>query len=354
MKTQNIYRNIYRNIYCIIYCLFSIFFILPQAVFAANIDKIIVFGDSLSDNGNIYHLTTLANQVIPLIPIIPKNPPYFNGRFSNGPVWIDNLALTMNVPMLNYAYGGAWVEPFTDSLQLIPFGLGIQVSQYLASSVTDFNKKNHLYVIWGGANDYIRGRSDAEYATTNTVNHIKSQMDWLIFAGATKFLILTLPDFSFVPQIIAQGPEFSAAVGHLSALHNQKLTQMIQNEMKAHPEVTFILNDISISFYDIIKHPEKYHLTNVVNACYDGSYLFQSTKLDNQNELSAAKQANIDITANDALHLAYRNALLAEHGELGCENPDEYLYWDALHPSRVIHQLITTISLELLHNHGLS
>ena len=61
------------------------------------------FGDSLSDTGN------------DLIAFGSPQPPYYQGRFSNGPNWIDDLAAKLGVPDpqpslaggTNYAYGGA-------------------------------------------------------------------------------------------------------------------------------------------------------------------------------------------------------------------------------------------------------
>ena len=52
-----------------------------------------VFGDSLSDSGNISALTG---------GLIPASPPYFNGRFSNGPIWVEHLA-----PALGFAFDSA-------------------------------------------------------------------------------------------------------------------------------------------------------------------------------------------------------------------------------------------------------
>ena len=44
----------------------------------------IVFGDSLSDSaGNLF---ALSNDVE------PPSPPYDNGRFSDGPLWVETLA----------------------------------------------------------------------------------------------------------------------------------------------------------------------------------------------------------------------------------------------------------------------
>ena len=49
----------------------------------AQASEIITFGDSLVDTGNFSLATGGA---------IPPAPLYFNGRFSNGPVWVEQLA----------------------------------------------------------------------------------------------------------------------------------------------------------------------------------------------------------------------------------------------------------------------
>ena len=51
----------------------------PAGAFGC-VEELIVFGDSLSDNGNLY-----AAAGVP-------GPPYFEGRFSNGPTWVEVLA----------------------------------------------------------------------------------------------------------------------------------------------------------------------------------------------------------------------------------------------------------------------
>src|SRR5690349_25159216 len=71
--------------------------------------EMVVFGDSLSDTGNV-HAASTAQGLIPDPP-----PPYFNGRLSNGPIWVDRLAERLGIaspsPSLtggtNYAYAGA-------------------------------------------------------------------------------------------------------------------------------------------------------------------------------------------------------------------------------------------------------
>ncbi len=79
-----------------------------QANGQAPFDEIIVFGDSLSDTGNVF-ISFGA----------PPSPPYFDGRFSNGPVTIERVADRLGLPApspsliggTNFAWGGAETGP---------------------------------------------------------------------------------------------------------------------------------------------------------------------------------------------------------------------------------------------------
>jgi outer membrane lipase/esterase len=75
------------------------------SVAAGPYNQIVAFGDSLSDTGNDFILSGGTSPATP----------YFQERFSNGPIWLDQLAIKLGVagpgPSLsggtNYAYGGA-------------------------------------------------------------------------------------------------------------------------------------------------------------------------------------------------------------------------------------------------------
>ena len=76
------------------------------------IDHIVVFGDSLSDTGNA-------------------------GRFSNGPVWVEQLAARLEVALrptqaggLNFAVGGARLNPLSG-----PHSLRAQADLFLAPAI---------------------------------------------------------------------------------------------------------------------------------------------------------------------------------------------------------------------------
>src|ERR1022692_4940063 len=120
---------------------------------ASSFSSVIVYGHSLSDNGNLYFLTG-----------IPTSPPYYNGRFSNGPVAAEQLAALLGIPLYDFAVGGAtsgvgnYIDGGTQT-SLGAFGLpGMQVE--LADSaplLPSALKSTGLFVVWGGANDFLTG-----------------------------------------------------------------------------------------------------------------------------------------------------------------------------------------------------
>ncbi|HEY9768613.1 MAG TPA: hypothetical protein V6C71_08930 [Coleofasciculaceae cyanobacterium] len=62
-----------------------------------------VFSDSLSDPGNIFNATKASQPFDELfdvdIPLTPPSPPYFEGRFSNGLVWVEQLAAELDLSL---------------------------------------------------------------------------------------------------------------------------------------------------------------------------------------------------------------------------------------------------------------
>lgn len=325
-------------------------FALPS--YAVNVDKVIIFGDSLSDNGNIYTFTHAAHRVLPFVPVIPQNPPYYEGRFSNGQVWVELVADAMNVKLVDHAYGGSWVEPVWDSNQVVPFSLSQQVNLYLVENVLDFHKDKHLFVIWSGANDYMQGRSDVEYATTNTVNEIKKQVVSLIYHKAKNILLVSIPNLGVLPNVTQKGNEAVDIANQLTILHNQKLKAMVEEQQQANPTVKIVLVDLTQPFNDLMAHPENFNLKNIKDGCFGGGY-YLSPNLINNQEIAAAKDANLDILNNTSLRTAYLSAKLAGTGTVPCEQPDDYVFWDGVHPTRIIHQVIAFLALSTLNDNDI-
>jgi phospholipase/lecithinase/hemolysin len=70
-------------------------------------------------------------------------------------------------------------------------------------------------------------------------------------------------------------------------------------------------------------------------------------------EVAAAKEANIDIINNSSLHEAYLVSRLAASGTKPCSDPEDYLFWDHLHPTRTAHQIVAVMSQALLYANGI-
>jgi outer membrane lipase/esterase len=64
---------------------------------AQRVDRIVAFGDSYADDGNLWQLLG-----------IPPNQIYPNGRFSDSTNFVDTMAQLLGVPVDNFAIGGAF------------------------------------------------------------------------------------------------------------------------------------------------------------------------------------------------------------------------------------------------------
>jgi len=143
--------------------------------------QIVVFGDSMSDPGNFYAMTGDT---------FPPSPPYYQGRFCNGPVWIEYLAEDLGMSGLvdNYAVGGAATG--TGNLFGLPFG-GVQnqIELYLSSHQCD---PEALYVLWEGHNDVFLALATGSYDLSQVVPNIVNHIQTLWAAGARHLMVMNL------------------------------------------------------------------------------------------------------------------------------------------------------------------
>ncbi len=165
------------------------------------------FGDSLSDTGNIYALTGGATPAAP----------YYAGRFSDGPVWVETLAAGLGMPGAstasllggnNYSFGGARTAGGA-----IPSVL-TQVTGF--TSAPGALDPNALYVIVAGGNDMRDARSafptmDAAgaagraAAAATAANNLQTALQLLAADGAQHVLLANLPDLGATPEAVALG-----------------------------------------------------------------------------------------------------------------------------------------------------
>ncbi len=164
---------------------------------AQTFTDLVVFGDSLTDTGNIFDLTG------GLAPAAP----YFEGRFSNGPVWIEDVAAELNLPApvasrqggKNYAYGAAQTgDGYSTIVTAIPIpNVGTQIADFLATGETLDDRD--LVVLWAGHND-LSGKISPTVIAAHTSDHITT----LHANGATNFLVGTISDSSALNALNAR------------------------------------------------------------------------------------------------------------------------------------------------------
>lgn len=296
--------------------LFAVLCCLILPAHALTIDKLVTFGDSLTDNGNFYSYT---------FHYIPKNPPYYEGRFSNGPTWAEDLAEMLHLAptdFIDYAYGGATAREARNDVAW-------QLNDYIQHAGADQNRAQHLYVLWAGSNDYMPGNGEPVQETDTTIAAIESHLETLITKiHAQQILVITLPDLSRTPLASIAGPAFTATVSKDIALHNAKLVTLIQKMQSQYPAVKFIVFDVSPVFNDAISHPEHYNLRNTTEACYSGDAFMYSA-------LAGPQFAQLRATS-------LRNA------DQACQDADQHLFWDHVHPTKVVHQIIAREVLKVI------
>lgn len=182
-----------------------------------------VIGDSLSDTGRTSAvLTQLTGVATP-------PPPYAPGRFSNGALWIEQLAPRLRLayqPLDNFSWAGA----NTGRLNVFPGlpGMLDQLDELRATSPRKLDQKA-LYVVFGGSNDFLRifNGADPLAVIGEGVANVATIVASLHAAGARDIVVVNLPDIGLTPRAKAGGPVAAAGATFLSALFNQSLDQAL-------------------------------------------------------------------------------------------------------------------------------
>lgn len=320
--------------------------------FAVLPNGIVAFGDSLSDNGNIS--ARIGHYILPkFIFTIPNKKHYYEGRFSNGPVWVEILADNLNLPLENKAMGSAEVYENTVRIPfLYPSGLALslinQVQEYI-SDESGYVDANKLYVLWAGGNDYVRSyASDSKLL----VSGIMSAVEALYDAGARDFLLMNLPDVSLAPIVTENGTSWEpAALRSLVAAHNSELQAQIAEFKKAKANAHVDLYDVDTLLSELIHDPAKYGFTNVTDRCYEGGIVFSGgdpmhaggdDDPGDPNDDGFSGLSTLDSTAQSKLSAVSQEMTLSQnmiYWNRTCDTPETYIFWDAMHPTTKVHSL---------------
>ena len=294
--------------------------ILPLSAEASSFTGLNIFGDSLVETGNLFNSTGL-----------PPSPPYEEGRFSNDKIWVDTLAENFNLnPVLsselgttiptegtNFGFSGATTGSSNTGSNFFP-GLQQQIDSFKNLTEIVPADANALNIIWAGANDYLQALSNPDSLTLSlaeqATDSLSGAVQSLYEVGAKNFLVVNLPDLGetpFVNQLDSLLPGTSSQLNDLTGVHNLLLEQKLNNLNVSLPGIELINLDVNSLFQDVINEPSRFGFSDTDNSC-----------------------------------LVNFQPLFNFEGV--CDNPDEFLFWDNVHPTSAAHRLVAQLALDTL------
>jgi thermolabile hemolysin len=219
----------------------------PLSVPAFGWDKIVAFGDSLSDNGSGLCLA------------------------SNGPVWLDYLADSMrDVELEDRALCGAQTDGPLIAGNTINIGMIQQVNDYLVSLPANADLSGTLFSVWIGGNDLL-ALGPSEEIISAAITNINDALQALVFAGAKDLLVMKLPDLGLAPAFV--NTPLSSAYTSGSIAFNIYLTQLVCDFRGAFPKVKFYMADTFALLQYAVSNGEALEFTNVDGTCVAGGAL---------------------------------------------------------------------------------
>ncbi|KAL1925842.1 uncharacterized protein VTP21DRAFT_725 [Calcarisporiella thermophila] len=271
--------------------LFAIIAIAAAAAYKDNhsIRQVIAFGDSWTDTGNVYSKLSSKQW--------PPSPPYYKGRFSNGPIWVEEMTAKKFVyaSLLDYAYGAATTNSadtkgYSGANSDIPVpSINQQIEEFASTfknRPTSFPTDTTIYTIWGGGNDYYFNNSiSASIVTGNIVENMQTLVDLF---GANRFLILEQPPLGRLPYFLDK-PKERQLFEQIALWHNGNLSANIHEfeSKNCHKAVKVNLHNTYELVSEIFSKPAKHGFTEIEKPCLNGTVV--------------------------------------------CANPDQHLFWDSFH-----------------------
>lgn len=284
--------------------LFSVWLVtslLPGWAFAqTTFERMCIFGDSLSDTGNVFEVTQdVSTRPYELIPSAPY--PIGGPTFTNGRTWIQHLAKAVERKndakpafrrpgrFCNYSFGGARARQREGQ----PFDFPGMVAQYL-TDVGGTADPNTLHIVSVGGNDIRDALESPAEAGAIIGAAVQSVFDhiWALYqAGARKFLVVNAPNLGLVPAVTLLGAQGPATVA--TSTFNGGLASVLG----------YLPPDLELMAFD----------------------LFAFT-----NAVATSPPEGVTNTTDSCVTPGVRKKAI-------CADPDQYMFWDGIHPTKVIH-----------------
>jgi phospholipase/lecithinase/hemolysin len=280
------------------------------------------FGDSLSDAGNDWIIDGHTDPVSP----------YYQGHFSNGLTWVEDLSTMLGLGTLkpslaggnDFAFGGAETGP-TAIEGVNPGDLVFQLAQY--ASLHPKPVAGALHTLDIGGNDIFKALDELHagqispsvagtaiaQAEANTVHAVEA----LFALGARNLLFYEVPDLGLAPHLSADGPAWQNLASGLAKSFDQTvLSDLVPLEhlgLKVYDLPTYSLLDTAVN------NPSAFSsygvtFTNVTSQAWTGNFT-------NPNSGSLAPDAST------------------------------HPFFDSVHPTGLAHQLTADLAYQELTGH---
>jgi phospholipase/lecithinase/hemolysin len=274
--------------------------------------KMQAFGGSTTDNGNACILSA-SN--------CPPSPPYAQGIYSNGPLWVTQVGASLGASAVPSRQGGTdWAYAFarTGAVPGVTTPASVpsmvaQVQTYLASYGFVSNP-NYLYVVDGitvGNNivDALTLSATNPNAPAAVITQAVTDMATMILqlyaSGARHILVTNSTNVGRTPLARAAGPVAAAGATQMSAQFNAALAQQIAGLKATQPGLNIYLVDVYALSEQVFANPSAYGFTNVTDPCFN----------------SAVNPPTV------------------------CANPSQYVYWDSFHSTTAGYALVAQRAL---------
>ncbi len=268
--------------------------------------NIFIFGDSLSDTGN-------------LASIMGDFPaPFFKNRPSNGLLAVDYVAASVNLDAAASGYlvgpetGGNYAVAGARSAGIRAIDFPAQVGAFLANQ-NGIAPADALYVVFIGGNDVFDASEIIDTATAQQTVDIGvtvegQQIQTLINAGAKFILVINVVDISVVPatNLLAaatQNPQLIKHAHKLTKRYNKKLKRTLK-ALNHNNKIELVRFDLFEAFKNLLNDAKDAGFTNTTDACF----------------------SSITFTFSDGCNMG--------------ANFGQYIFFDEIHPTARAHAII--------------
>lgn len=264
------------------------------------IKRVVVFGDSNVDNGNLFRMT--SNE----FPTAPR----WKGRDSNGPVVVEYLSESLKAKLDNYAVSGATTGGSNIVPLIVPKYANV-VSTGVNWQVDQFSKAggklgaSDMVVLWAGSNDIFGAKRQEKEDLSKRIETASANVERALLRlhdlGAKRVLFSTRTP----RDVIGTDNDLNGVDLNASLVATIKRVQ-------AKTGMEIVLYDAYARIADMMKNPSKYGFTDPKTLC-----------------------VNVPQCASDSF-------------EAGQAVASTYVNWDGAHKTTRVHKIMADEIQEML------